>query len=90
MVKSRELSNNKAIGNKGLAFLRPDIPLTLLTLTGEYMKITEFNLKLARIQKGGKGERVNIADTAEQTRTMRKLIKEDQGIDIYTIIRRMR
>jgi hypothetical protein len=55
------------------------------------MKITEFNLKLARGQKGkaGENERVNIANISEQTRAMRRLIKESQGVDIYTIIKRM-
>jgi hypothetical protein len=54
------------------------------------MKITEFNVKLTDIQKGKKGQRVNIADTAEQTRNIRRLIKEGTGVDIYPIIRRIK
>ena len=55
------------------------------------MKITDFNRKLANMQKGlhGKNQRVNIADTAEQTRNMRKLIKKSQGLDLYVVIRRI-
>jgi hypothetical protein len=53
------------------------------------MKITEFNNKLSRNQKGGKGNKVSIADIAELVRTIRKMIKESQGVDIYTIIKRM-
>ncbi len=53
------------------------------------MKITQFNRMLIAIQKGNKDTRVAMTPTAEQTRNMRRLIKESQGVDIYTIIRRM-
>jgi hypothetical protein len=53
------------------------------------MKITEFNNEVSRNQKGGKGNKVSIADIAEIMRTVRRLIKEGDGVDLYTIIRRI-
>lgn len=53
------------------------------------MKITEFRNEVSRDQKGGKGNKVNVADIGELLRTIRRKIKEGTGVDIYTIIRRM-
>ena len=53
------------------------------------MKITEFNNEYAKEQKGKKGHRVNSGDIAEQTRSMRRRIKEGTGVDIYVLIRRL-
>ncbi len=53
------------------------------------IKITEFVTMVSRNQKGGKGNKVNVADIAEIVRTIRRILKENTGVDIYSIIKRI-